>query len=63
MRIAKIGLRKENPQMRGEEEGKRIAGERKENKSIRGGGGGGGQEKLRGAQRKEKKKNEVRPAQ
>lgn len=53
MRIAKIGLRKENPQMREEEEGKEIAGERKENKFIR---GGGGQEKLRGAQRKEKKK-------
>lgn len=45
MRIAKIGLRKENPQMREGEEGKKIVGERKENKSIR---GGGGQEKLRG---------------
>lgn len=54
MRIAKIGLRKENPQMREEEEGKKIAGERKENKFIR--GGGGPREIARSTKKREEKK-------
>lgn len=37
VRIAKIGLRKENPQMRGAGKRGKIVSERKKNKFVRGG--------------------------